>query len=47
MHSVLLPDYKRVRHRETVVLHFHVLGLEHEIEGFSSVMASYRIHSTD
>lgn len=44
MHSVLPPNYKR--HREIVAFHFHDLGLEHEIESFLSVMASYRMEKT-
>lgn len=49
MHSVLSPDYKRLKHREVVALHFHDLGLEHEIESwfFFFIMASYSMHRTD
>lgn len=27
MHSILSPNYKRLRHREIVALHFHGLGM--------------------
>lgn len=47
MHSVLPPNYKRLRHREIVALHLHGLGLEHEIESVLSVAASCRMHRTD
>lgn len=47
MHSVLPPNYKRLRHREIVALHFHGLGLEHEMESFLSVTASCKMHRTD
>jgi len=47
VHSVLPPNYKRLRHRELVALPFHGLDLEHEIESFLSVMPSCRMHRTD
>lgn len=48
MHCALSPNYKRLKHREVVALHFHDLGIEHEIERvIFIIMASYSMHRTD